>query len=671
MKKIFYLLTIYVIIVSVNKNYAREYNNSPVEAVDNSNINCWVGWKNYHFGATTPLTKKNEPITFTGWMLDSNTGEWSTYQNEVTTNGYGYYSLIFNKQVVGMLAYIKSKIGSGIGNYWTNYIPTLNSTVIDYSNDVNEEGRVNLRVAIDIAIAGMVGSNYNANYENVEFRRFWEGTFIAAYEGQLKKLQNEFYWKAYGMNAFTKLTQMMDTYGNGYYNHLSNQEKEVLKGVVLSIMEARYRHKNVQNKMNLQIKVAEGDLLPFLVSLENLKNITRSGSSAPYTYIDTETHNTHYKFPLFDTLIDSVYQYMYYYDREVISDTTHSTVMQVLATNADGELETGEEIDADWGSEYWALTGSALPTLSGEGLEDFYNKCYLARSAFKKSSENTEGIFGSEEIYDITSDINFSEALSNMQQAMIIFAGEVGGNVGEIFSGLDSAHIARSYVMAKNIVETNRVQDEYAYYDIGTNIITYTPRIYGNEYMLVDFQKVKLKRPLKVNLEGSDPIDTYEDTDGDGLYDRYELGSKKKVDITPFIKKMVEKELYGNDTESINSTDGKLMIDNVMAQVKYNIYYNRYSFDEENSDNNRQNWKENYENNMNIDEETRITLNNQSSEIEKQQYLSLVPSKIEVELWRYISNPTLKDTDFDGIEDGLGKAKLQEIERTYGLTEDN
>ena len=136
--------------------------------------------------------------------------------------------------------------------------------------------------------------------------------------------------------------------------------------------------------------------------------------------------------------------------------------------------------------------------------------------------------------------------------------------------------------------------------------------------MLVDFQKVKLKRPLKVSLEGSDPIDTYEDTDGDGLYDRYELGSKKKVDITPFIKKMVEKELYGNDTESINSTDGKLMIDNAMAQVKYNIYYNRYSFDEENSDNNRQNWKENYENNMNIDEETRITLNNQSSEIEKQ-----------------------------------------------------
>ena len=55
----------------------------------------------------------------------------------------------------------------------------------------------------------------------------------------------------------------------------------------------------------------------------------------------------------------------------------------------------------------------------------------------------------------------------------------------------------------------------------------------------------------------------------------------------------------------------------------------------------------------------------------KIQYLKLSPAKLEVELWKYRSNPVLKDTDFDGIDDGAGKLKLKEIERQYGLTEEN
>ena len=58
-----------------------------------------------------------------------------------------------------------------------------------------------------------------------------------------------------------------------------------------------------------------------------------------------------------------------------------------------------------------------------------------------------------------------------MKNSMQDFANAVGGDIKKIFNGLDSEHIARTYTMAKNIVATYRIKDEYAYYDIGTNII--------------------------------------------------------------------------------------------------------------------------------------------------------------------------------------------------------
>ena len=151
---------------------------------------------------------------------------------------------------------------------------------------------VNMQEAIQITIGKLLRTWYSRDYEVNEFRNFWEKSFTTTHLTELTELQNKFYWQAYGESAFTKLKNMMNNHGNNYYNNLTPVQKEVLKGVVLSIMEARYRNKNVQGKANLKIKAAEGDLCPFLVYLENLNAIKRTGEGS-YTYIDDNFGKTH------------------------------------------------------------------------------------------------------------------------------------------------------------------------------------------------------------------------------------------------------------------------------------------------------------------------------------------------------------------------------------------
>ena len=143
-----------------------------------------------------------------------------------------------------------------------------------------------------------------------------------------------------------------------------------------------------------------------------------------------------------------------------------------------------------------------------------------------------------------------------------------GADFGSVWTGLTDYNIERTYLMAKNIMESNKVKNEYAYYDIGTNIITYTPGLSGKEFILMDLQKIELKQPLEV-IENGRRVKTKEDSDNDGILDRNELGDatsdsdrettmKIKVDITGFIKKAVERELYGNDEKAIkNSLDNR------------------------------------------------------------------------------------------------------------------
>ena len=346
---------------------------------------------------------------------------------------------------------------------------------------------------------------------------------------------------------------------------------------------------------------------------------------------------------------------MKYYDKDVISSTTNSTITSFLGVDENGNNIEGEDIEIDWESEYSDLTGESLKALTKSELEEFYDKCYKVKSLFKKSTENAEGIFGAEEIYDITSEVDFSTAIVNMKTKMEEFC--KGAEFSSVWTGLTDYNIERTYMMAKNIMSSNRIKDEYAYYNIGTNIITYTPGRQGTEYMLMDLQKINLKAPLKDENNNWTNVDS----DNDGILDGNELGddtndsygdNKIKVDITGFIKKALEKELYGNNEKDIN--ENQKYIKEVLSKVKFNIYNQRNKFDKENSENNKLNWKEVYENNLNIDDKTKRELDILDTDTEKQKYLKITPAKLEVELWKYKSNPVLKDTDFDGIDDGFG-----------------
>lgn len=640
MKK-YVIISLLSCVIFATKVFA--YNYHVTNENTENQLNCWVGWKKYHYGEVGVLAKKGDsfecpssPQIINGVLYPG-----GTYT--VTTNGYGYYSLEFNKHVLGLLSYMKTN-ASSLGNYKTDYVP-LATTLVNFTPN-EADGTVNLSDALSIAMNDMVSNWYSSSYENGEFVRFWDATFLPSHTEDLRKIQNRFYWKAYGESAYNKLTSMMGSYS------LSSSQQKALKGVLFSIMEARYRNKNVQGKVNLQIKAAEGELWPFLVNLENLTHLSYDGNQNKY--IDDRYNDTHYDFPDFDTLIEGAYQWMLYYDADTIRTTSHRTITKAIS-DISGEEQEEIEVEVDWESEFCDLTWEYLPALSGKELEDFYSKCQQVKSLFKKSSENTMGLFGAEELYDITSDINFSEAIRNMKTAMVEFCN--GATMDSVWTGLTDYNIERTYIMAKNIVETNKVQDEFAYYDIGTNILTYTYGRHGKEYLLMDFQRVKLVEPLKDKYDNWTNIDT----DGDGVLDRNELGDDSsdsnnenslwtKVDITKFIKKSVEKELYGNDTISINSEEGKLMIDNAMAQVKYNIYKERQKFIEEHPDDNICDRKEDKENYLNIDAVTESRVSGKS-DVEIREIMKGNNAKLQVRLWKYKSNPVLMDTDFDGIDD--------------------
>ena len=663
MKKIVIISLISIILFSTNI-YAYNYsiNNDNIESIESKN-DCWVGWKKYHYGNVDELAKKGQSFDVPGSPIikkheDGPTEYYEGQSYKITTNGYGYYSLDFEKHVLALLSYIKKNIAT-VENYDTNYKPTENSTLVDYT--LNEKGNVKLEDALKIAMNGMVSNWYSESYEKDEFKNFWEGTFIDSHRDNLRKIQNDFYWNAYGKSAFIKLNKMM---GEDYIERLGENEKIVLKGVVFSIMEARYRNKNVQGKMNLKINAAEGELWPFLVYLENLSDI--SYDEKLKKYVNSDGTDAIYKFPDFDKLIEGAYQWMIYHDADTIRTTSHRTITKTIS-EINGKEE--EDVEIDWESEFCDLTWDYLPALNGKELEKFYSNCQLVKSIFKKSSENTMGFFGAEELYDITSDKNFSEAIRDMKDAMIKFCGD--GTMDSVWTGLTDYNMERTYIMAKNIVETNRVKDEFAYYNIGTNIITYTYGRHGKEYMLMDLQRVKLKEALK---DKDDKWIEY-DTDGDGIFDKDELGDDEKdnkennnkedgndessmwvkVDITKFIKKAVEKDLYGNDDKEINSKEGKEIVNTALAQVKYNVYKERQQFILDHPDNecDRKEDKENY---LNIDSVTEKRVSSQS-EIYIREEMKKDSAKLQVRLWKYKSNPVLKDTDFDGIDDNVDRVQ--------------
>ena len=627
------------------KEYCIETSNTERE------LNFWNGWKLFHYGETTVDSKKGDIVKYYTPVIVE--GKYvGNYESSAQMRGYGYYSFDFSKHIVGLLSYMKNKIT----DYNTDFVPH-NSSV---------ESGVTVRTAIEKVINNIISNWYSEKYENGEFQDFWTKCIKnrnSVIKEELRKLQNNYYFDTYAKSAIDKLESLM----GDKFDDLTEKEETALRGVVFSIMEARYRNKNFRGKINFKLKAEEGDLLPFLVSIKNLNSITRNTITGEY--------EPKLEFPDFDEMIDGCYQYMYYYDSQVSKSTSHSTVTSYF----NYENEDYEETEVDWEGEYDLLTGERFPYLnSNRDLEIFYTKCSAARTLFKKSKENEEGIFGAEEIYDIASETSFSEAMVNMKNRMFEFASSVGGDISEVFSGLTDYNIERTYIMAKNIVENEAIHNEYAYYDIGTNVITFTPGINGNEYLLIDFQKVSLKEPLR-KFNGNTSYDTNEDTDMDGVLDRNELGDYsnsedesiiwKKVDITMFIKKMIESELYGDDTEYKKtlsphdkleySTSKKKNINTALANVKYNVYSKRLEFLSSHSSDNVLDRDEKYEQYLNLDDNTIEVIRSIGNKKNIIEYLKEDKAKLQVMLYKYRSNPVFKDTDFDGYSDKI------ELEKGY------
>ena len=291
---------------------------------------------------------------------------------------------------------------------------------------------------------------------------------------------------------------------------------------------------------------------------------------------------------------------MYYYDTKFQS-TSHSTLTSFMLAN-----ETQEEAsEADWELEYEELTNRKFPYLYGDDLQDFYDRITRVRSMFTESAYNAEGLFGSEEIYDNTSNFSFSNAMANMQEAMFDFC--KGTDISKVWTGLTLENAARSYMLAKNIVENERVQSEYAYYNIGTNIMAYSAGRQDSTILLKDLQRVKLRQSL------SDAGNA--DTDGDGIADGDELvTSAFPVDITLFVKKMVMAELYGKEQSGVTEPEEETIMANFINNVKSRAVTKR-------DDNGAEH------------------------------HLREENGKLLVELYDYSSNPVIKDTDFDGLTD--------------------
>ena len=157
--------------------------------------------------------------------------------------------------------------------------------------------------------------------------------------------------------------------------------------------------------------------------------------------------------------------------------------------------------------------------------------------------------------------------------------------------------------MAKNIAENHRLTNQNAQYDIGSNILQRTPGGRDHTVLLTDLQKIQLKATA---------FGFTDDADYDGILDGNEMGTYKQVDITKFVEHMLKAESGLSDVSAL------------MENYRNNIRA-------ANADPHKQNLVETQKD-IDVD----------------------FWGNIKVMLMSYTSNPILKDTDFDGIDDGFG-----------------
>ena len=653
------------------------------EKINNKDV--WVGWRKYHYNhAISTRAVRGGEVKYKYKEINTVSGYEIEKEGSGTSKGYGLYSLDYNKHILGYLHYAKNK---GELNKDTKYELKGHEEESDETQEESaatgngDDKKVTIKDIYSTVAEEVLSTFYNKKYEEEVFKDFWINCIPSDLTNVFSKLQNEFYYKAYAQNAINKLKKM-----NFPFNSIKSHEKAAIHGMIFSIMEARYRDKNVNGKTNLEIKVDEGDLWPFLMNIGNLDKIVYNKITKKYE--DTTKGEEYYAWPSMDDIVDGCYQWMYYYESKFETSTSANTVSSNIIQG-----EPDEEVDEqDWEGEYKELTNEEeFPYLDGNKLQKFYERVTQVRSLFKKSKSNTEGIFGAEELYDITSEVSYSEAMDRMREAMANLG--QGKELKLVWKGLDIANIARTYMMARNIMENEKVQSEYAYYNIGTNVISATPGLHGSEYLLIDFERVNLKKPLYVrDKDNQKTIPTYEDTDDDGLYDGNELNEGQFYDITSFVEKMVLSELYGSNYKIVSEeekerkekerkekegSEGQSIVyitnkevANIMTNFKKNLIKQRKAEEENNTsmdsilsdasivDPNE--YAENYLNCFSL-KDTDGTMYASQEEA--------ATARLKVKLYKFVSNPIFKDTDFDGVPDGKGSEELKILKNVYGVNE--
>lgn len=541
---------------------------SSTEYLGSDNV-FWASWVPIHFGVNIDARLKPGDNSGSDVIyVDRTEGR---MEGAEAVKGYGLYQFILEKHMVGYLYFIKNLVNDTPN---TSIVKTPGIVPIPPLNEYYKP-----REACKYVADQLMSSAYSVENQNL-LHTLLKDIVNQNSADDIKDWQSNYWYKAFGSNAFTLLNNM------GASNIIGGHERDT-RGVVLSIMSDRYRNKSLKNKTNLRLNVDKGDLWPFLVYTKSIDG----GVTTTWKYDDYKVGSDGKKIEhttTWDDLIRGAYYYMVYYEYKYDYEGDIELDEDVIYNSTKAEMFVRE---------YEELTGRQFVELTGEALDDFYQKIRTIRRIYKKSTDNG-ALFGEEEDYSINSDVTYSQAMNNIKRKM------EQPPFNKIFGDtLSSDHVARTYLMAKNIAENHRLTNQNAQYDIGSNILQRTPGGNDNTILLTDLQKIKLNRADN----GTFP----DDADKDGILDGNEMGTYKRVDITGFVEYMLKAESGLSDVSTL---------------------------------------MENYKNNIrtaNADARKRNL-------VESQKDIDVVNDRIIVYLMSYTSNPIMKDTDFDGIDDGLG-----------------
>ena len=270
--------------------------NLPFETIGEDSF--WIGWRKHHYGYSPQATTyKSQEVTYKYRIIRNGVSSYET--STAVANGYGIYNMDYSKHMVGFLNY-------AFENYNQNYtVPFVDKTGVEYTGDSEPtEDPISVILAIKKAMNKVITTWYAKDYEEGTsylhsfkadgFRKFWTISFTNEHESELRRVQNEFFKNVYASAALTKL--------NSFINKFDREYRPAIRGVIFSIMESRFRNKNLQGKKNLKLNVEEKELWPFYVYCDK-------DSSGRIIWPEDDGD-----YKGIDKVIDGAYQWMYYYE---------------------------------------------------------------------------------------------------------------------------------------------------------------------------------------------------------------------------------------------------------------------------------------------------------------------------------------------------------------------